>query len=199
MTGHIFIITGPSGVGKGTLCSLLLQENPEFSLSVSATSRPMRQGEVHGVNYYFKTREEFQAMIEHDQNHPDPIQHHLLEWAIYNDHFYGTPRQHVESALQQGRKVLLEIETQGARLVKSKFPTACQIFIAPPDMQELERRLRGRGTEDEASIQNRLRIAQQELVEQTHFDYVVINANLDESLSEIRRIIQSVNGQTLSI
>lgn len=192
MTGHIFVITGPSGVGKGTVCSLLLQEDTRFTLSISATSRPMRAGEVEGVNYYFKTHDEFQAMIDHDRQQPDPTRHHLLEWAVYNGNFYGTPRQPVEQALAQGINVLLEIETQGAKLVKSKFPQAHQIFIVPPDMDELERRLRGRGTEDETNIQNRLDIARQELLEQAHFDYVVVNTNVEECLLEIRRIVRSV-------
>jgi guanylate kinase len=192
MTGHIFVITGPSGVGKGTVCSLLLQEDPRFTLSVSATSRAMRPGEVHGVNYYFKTRDEFQAMIDHDEQQPDPTCHHLLEWAMYNSHFYGTPRQPVEERLKQGAHVLLEIETQGARLVKAKFPQACQIFIAPPEMNELERRLRGRGTEDEANIQNRLRIAEHELTQQAHFDHVVVNTSVEACLNEIRQIVSSV-------
>lgn len=192
MTGHIFVITGPSGVGKGTVCSLLLQEDPRFTLSVSATSRAMRPGEVHGVNYYFKTRDEFQAMIDHDEQQPDPTRHHLLEWAVYNRNFYGTPRQPVEERLNQGALVLLEIETQGARLVKAKFPQACQIFIAPPDMAELERRLRGRGTEDEANIQNRLRIAEHELTQQAHFDHVVINSSVENCLREIRQIVSRV-------
>jgi len=191
MTGHIFVITGPSGVGKGTVCSLLLQNDPNFTLSISATSRAMRPGEVDGVNYLFKTREQFQAMIDHDQSQPDPTRHHLLEWAVYNDNFYGTPRQPVEESLQQGVNVLLEIETQGARLVKSKFPQACQIFIAPPDMAELERRLRGRGTEDEANILNRLRIAEQELEQQAHFDYVVVNTSVEQCMREIRQIVDS--------
>ncbi len=194
MTGHIFIITGPSGVGKGTLCALLLKINPRFTLSISATSRTVRAGEVDGVNYYFKTREAFEAMIEHDRQALDATQHHLLEWAEYNGQFYGTPREPVEAALQSGRHVLLEIETAGAMQVKQKFPAACQIFIAPPDMTTLEQRLRARDTEDELNIQNRLRIAQHELTQQDRFDYVVINHKLDSALSEISQIVENWHG-----
>ena len=194
MTGHIFIITGPSGVGKGTLCALLLKDNPQFTLSISATSRAMREGEADGVNYYFKTREAFQAMIDHDRQTPDPMRHHLLEWAEYNGQFYGTPREPVEAALQGGRHVLLEIETAGAMQVKQKFPAACQIFIAPPDMAILEQRLRARGTEDETNIQNRLCIAQHELSQQDRFDAVVINHKLDLAMAEIRQIVERWQG-----
>ena len=191
MTGHIFIITGPSGVGKGTLCSLLLQHEENLNLSISATSRQPRTGEVQGVNYYFKTNDEFLALIEHDQNETDPTRHHLLEWAQYNSNYYGTPREHVENALIQGGHVLLEIEVQGAMQVKQKFPQACQIFIAPPGMEELERRLRYRGTEDEESIQNRLNLAHQELALQDRFDYVVVNFELEECAQEIRQIMHA--------
>jgi guanylate kinase len=191
MTGHIFIITGPSGVGKGSLCSLLLQAEPNLSLSVSATSRLPRDGEVDGVNYYFKTRDEFQAMIDHDRDEPDLTRHHLLEWAEYNANFYGTPRAVVDAALQDGKHVLLEIEVQGAMQIKEKFPQACQIFIAPPGMVELERRLRHRGTEDEENIQNRLNLAHQELALQDRFDYVVVNFELEECAQEIRQIMHA--------
>jgi guanylate kinase len=194
MTGHIFIITGPSGVGKGTLCALLLKADPQCILSVSATSRPMRPGEKEGVNYYFKTREAFRAMVNHDQQEPDPTRHLLLEWAEYNQNFYGTPREPVEESLRQGFNVLLEIETHGAMQIKRKFPAACQIFIAPPNLVVLEQRLRSRGTEDETNIQNRLRIAQAELAQQNHFDYVVVNSHLEDGLREIREIIQTIQG-----
>lgn len=191
MTGQIFVITGPSGVGKGTLCSMLLTSEPGFVSSISATIRPMRPGEQEGVHYYFKSRAEFQAMIDHDASQADATRHQLLEWAVYNGHYYGTPRQAVENALDQELNVLLEIETQGAKCVKQKFPSAHQIFIAPPDMAELERRLRGRGTDGEADIRNRLHIAQQEMAQANDFDHIVINHNLADSLAEIRRITQA--------
>jgi len=188
-TGNIYIITGPSGVGKGTLCALLLQEHPALCLSISTTSRGMRPGERDGVNYHFKTRIEFEAMIEHDRGEQDPQRHHLLEWAEYNGNFYGTPRAAVENALAGGKHVLLEIETQGALLVKSKFPAACLIFIAPPSMEELERRLRGRGTEADAEVENRLRIARHEMTLQPEFDHVLVNADLRRCVAEVRALI----------
>jgi guanylate kinase len=192
MTGKIFVITGPSGVGKGTLCSLLLAEEPGLTLSVSATSRGMRSGETHGINYHFKTPAEFEAMVAHDAVESDPRLHHLLEWAQYNGNYYGTPRAVVQEALDSGRSMILEIETQGALMVKQKFPDACLIFIAPPSFEELERRLRSRATDAEADILNRLEIARQELALQPHFDYNLINNNLDACLIELQGTIRSV-------
>lgn len=188
-SGNIYIITGPSGVGKGTLCAVLLQDHPALCLSISATSRGMRPSERDGVNYHFKTRPEFEAMIAHDNQEPDPRRHHLLEWAEYNGNFYGTPRAAVEAALASGKHVLLEIETQGALLVKSKFPEACLIFIAPPSMEELERRLRGRGTETDDDVQNRLRIARQEMALQPEFNHVVVNDGIQDCLAQLRALI----------
>lgn len=187
--GDIFIITGPSGVGKGTLCQRLLAEDPNLRLSVSATSRAPRVGEVNGVNYHFKTLGEFEGMIAHDEAAPDLESHYLLEWARYNGNYYGTPRQEVQAALRQGKNILLEIETQGALQVKQKFPAACLIFIAPPDMAELERRLRERGTESVDDIENRLRISRHEMTLQARFDHVLVNDNLQNCLQAIQKII----------
>jgi guanylate kinase len=192
MTGKIFVITGPSGVGKGTLCEALLRENPRLTLSISATSRPMRAHEQDAVNYHFQTRDAFEAMIAHDRAEPTSTRHHLLEWAEYNGNYYGTPREAVEQALQSGKSVLLEIEVQGALMVKEKFPAACLIFIAPPSMEELERRLRGRGTEEEVSILNRLAISRDELTLSERFDHVVVNADLDVCLNSIRTLMQGI-------
>jgi guanylate kinase len=189
MLGNIFIITGPSGVGKGTLCELLLKSNPLLRVSISATSRAMRPGEQDGINYYFKTRQAFEAMIAHDQNEPNPESHELLEWAQYNGNYYGNPRAGVKAALQAGQHVLLEIEVQGALIVKQKFPSACLIFIAPPAMAELERRLRGRGTEGDADIESRLAIARQEMALQDQFDHVLVNADLQECFQTLQALI----------
>ena len=186
MSGRIFVISGPSGVGKGTLCDLLLQEPLNLQLSISATSRPQRDHEENGVQYFFKTRSEFEAMIDQDQVESALNQHQLLEWAEYNGNYYGTPRQTVEKTLQSGKNVLLEIDVQGALQVKAKFSEACLIFIAPPDEEELARRLRGRGTDSDVDIQNRLSIARQELALQNRFDYVVINEQLQTCLAEIK-------------
>lgn len=190
-SGDIFIITGPSGVGKGTLCQLLLAEDSNLRLSISATSRGIRAGEVDGVNYHFKTRPEFEAMISEDEACADLECHHLLEWAEYNGNYYGTPRQVVQEALRQGQNILLEIETQGALQVKRKFPAARLIFIAPPSMEELERRLRDRGTEAEADIENRLRISRHEMTLRDQFDHVLVNDRLETCLRAVREIMSS--------
>lgn len=190
MTGKIFVITGPSGVGKGTICETLLREHPELTLSISATSRTMRTHEADGVNYHFKTREMFERMIANDAHEPDPQKHQLLEWAEYNGNYYGTPRQAVEASLATGRHVLLEIEVQGALIVKEKFPAACLIFILPPSLDELERRLRGRGTDAEKDILNRLQLSQQEIALRDQFDYQVVNDDLTRCLSEVAAIFK---------
>jgi guanylate kinase len=195
--GKIYIITGPSGVGKGTLCQLLLAANNGLRLSISATSRAIRAGETDGISYHFKTRLEFEAMIAHDQAQSSPVRHHLLEWAEYNGNYYGTPRHGVEATLNAGQNVLLEIETQGALQVKRKIETACLIFIAPPSLQELERRLRIRGTEAETDIENRLKIARHEMTLQNQFDYVLVNENLETCVQAIQAIIQPKTGASV--
>lgn len=187
--GHIYIITGPSGVGKGSLCKMLLAVEANLILSVSATSRAIRAGETDGVSYHFKTRAEFEALIAHDQAQPDAERHHLLEWAEYNGNYYGTPRSVVQDSLNEGKSVLLEIETQGALQVKRKFPSAHLIFVAPPSLEELEARLRTRGTEAEADIASRLEISRHELTLQDQFDYVLVNQRLEACMNAIREII----------
>ena len=187
--GNIYVITGPSGVGKGTLCQRLLAGDAGLRLSISATSRNIRAGETNGASYHFKTRPEFEAMIAHDEAQPDPKAHHLLEWAEYNGNYSGTPRQVVQETLNQGRNILLEIETQGALQVKRKFEPARLIFIAPPSLDELERRLRTRGTDAEADIENRLKISRHEMTLQNQFDHVLVNENLETCFQAIQGII----------
>ncbi len=187
--GHIYIITGPSGVGKGSLCKMLLAVEANMTLSVSATSRGIRAGETDGVSYHFKTRAEFEALIAQDQAQPNAERHHLLEWAEYNGNYYGTPRSVVQDSLNGGKNVLLEIETQGALQVKRKFPKAHLIFVAPPSLEELEYRLRTRGTEAEADIARRLEISRHELTLQDQFDYVLVNQRLEACMNAIREII----------
>ncbi len=185
----IFVVTGPSGVGKGTLCALLIERQPTLHLSISATSRQPRPGEVDGVSYYFKTPEAFQAMIAHDAAESNPERHTLLEWAVYNDNYYGTPLAPLHAALAVGQHVILEIETQGALQVRQKFPDACLIFIAPPSLEILEARLRGRGTETEAAVENRIAIARHELTLQDQFDQVVVNDDLEACYQTLAHLI----------
>ena len=173
-------ITGPSGVGKGTLVSRLLERHPSLWMSVSATTRAPREGEQDGVNYFFHTRDQFDALVN---------QRGLLEWAEFAGNCYGTPRAPVEEQLASGRSVLLEIELEGARQVRRSFPSGFQIFLAPPSFAELERRIRGRGTDAEEAIQRRLSRAQEELKAQDEFDAVVINDALDTALAELERLM----------
>lgn len=179
--GKIFVISGPSGVGKGTVCTALLEQLAGFALSTSATSRPMRSGETDGIDYHFKSREAFQAMIDGGE---------LIEWAEYNGNLYGTPAFAVREKLEAGQNVLLEIEVQGALIVREKFPDACLIFIEPPSMTALEKRLRNRGTNDEDDIRNRLVIADGEIGRKGEFDYAIINDNLDICVSRVRQVIE---------
>ena len=178
--GGLTVITGPSGVGKGTLVSRLLERHPSVWLSVSATTRAPREGEQDGVDYFFHTRDRFDALV---------TQGGLLEWAEFAGNCYGTPRAPVEEQLASGRAVLLEIELEGARQVRRSFPSGFQIFLAPPSFSELERRIRGRGTDAEDAIRRRLARAEQELKAQDEFDAVVINDALDTALAELERLM----------
>ena len=181
---RLTLLTGPSGVGKGTLVTRLLEHHPQLWLSVSATTRPPRQGERDGVHYFFHARESFDQLVK---------QGGLLEWAEFAGNCYGTPRQPVMQRLQSGTSVLLEIELEGARQVRQNFPEALQIFLAPPSVEELEHRIRGRGTESEASIQKRLERARTELAAQGEFDAVVVNDDLETALSELERLMRLTN------
>lgn len=167
-TGQLIVISGPSGVGKGKLCDFLQRAFPALNISVSATSRPRRPGEVDGESYFFKTREQFEAMIE---------DHALLEWAEYNSAYYGTPRAVVDEALKRGEHVLLEIDVQGAMKVKMQFPEAMLVFIAPPTLDDLQARLKARGQNSTTDIVNRMTIAREELTYQDCFDHVLINGD----------------------
>jgi len=175
--GRLIVLTGPSGVGKGTLLKLLLKHHPELNLSISATTRPPRPGEVHGEHYFFVNRDQFQQMIEHDE---------LLEWAEFAGNYYGTPRRAVEQKIAQGEWVILEIELIGARKVRDAFPNAFTIFLLPPSLEELEQRLRSRGHDDETSIERRLSRAQTEIKAAPEFDIQVVNDALDEALHKIQ-------------
>ena len=177
-SGKLTLITGPSGVGKGTLVNLLLERHPSIWLSVSATTRSPRSGEQEGVQYFFHSRDRFDALVAGGG---------FLEWAEFAGNCYGTPRQPVEERMAEGRPVLLEIELEGARQVRRSFPDGFQIFLAPPSFEELERRIRGRGTDSEEAIQRRLSRARDELKAQAEFDAVVVNDNLDSALQQLER------------
>jgi guanylate kinase len=178
--GKLIVLTGPSGVGKGTLLQRLRQLHPELYLSVSATTRLPRSGEINGQHYYFLERTAFETMITDGD---------LLEWAEYAGNYYGTPRQPVETQIQAGQTVILEIELEGARQVAQTFPTAQRIFIAPPDPQTLADRLRQRGQDDEATIARRLARAEAELAAIAEFDQQIINDDLETALSALASAI----------
>ena len=180
MAGRLLVISGPSGSGKSSIVRELL-DRLDLVFSVSATTRLPRPGERHGVHYEFVSRRKFDAMIKADE---------LLEWAEYNNRLYGTPALPVDAAVEEGRDVLLEIETQGARQVRENRPNAEMFFIAPPSLEELERRLRSRGDTLEADIEDRLRIAQAELVEAPElFDHIITNEDLRRAIEETLNLI----------
>ena len=181
--GVLSVISGFSGVGKGTIVKKLV-EKEGYALSISATSRAPRQGEVHGREYFFLTREEFHSMIENDG---------LIEWAEYVNNFYGTPREYVEERLAGGEDVILEIEPQGALKVKAQYPEALLIFIVPPNAKELENRLVGRGTEEVETIKKRLKRAAEETAFIENYEYIVINDDIEDAVSDIHHIIQAAS------
>lgn len=180
--GKLFVISGCSGVGKGTLLKVFLEKNPQIELSISATTRKPRPGEVDGVNYFFLTKEEFETALKNNE---------FLEWAEFNGNFYGTKEAYVEKKLNEGKNVILEIETRGAFQIKEKKPDVVLIFILPPSLDELEHRLRGRNTEDEAAIQNRLHEAYRELECSKKYDYCIVNDDLNQAVKELEEVLCS--------
>jgi guanylate kinase len=179
--GKVFVITGPSGVGKGTLIERLLERIPDLELSVSATTRTPRAGEVDGRDYYFLTPEEFERRVEAGD---------FLEHATYSGHRYGTLREEVERRLEEGRSVVLEIEVEGARQVREAMPEAVQIFIAPPDPKALRNRLEARGTDSAEAIERRLRTAEIELEAQGDFPHVVVNDEVQKASTELEGLVR---------
>ena len=177
--GLLVVISGPSGAGKGTICQALLEKTP-LAYSVSATTRKPRAGEVDGESYYFLSVEAFEEMIEKDE---------LLEWAKVYDNYYGTPLKKVEEKLAAGEDILLEIDTQGAMKVREKFPEGVYIFILPPSLVELERRIRGRDTETEDVLQKRLAAAIDEIEAGKCYKYVVTNDEVDGAVDSVCAIL----------
>lgn len=180
MEGLLIVVSGPSAAGKGTVCRELLNCQPDLVFSVSATTRPPRPGEEDGKNYYFISREEFERMVAAGE---------MLEWAEVYGNFYGTPRKAVVEWLEQGRDVLLEIDIQGARQVRRQFPRGVFIFLMPPSLAELERRIRERGTETEEAVRRRLASAAAEIAACREYDYVVVNDRVEDAVAKIRAII----------
>jgi len=178
--GKLIVLTGPSGVGKGTLLRSLLKRHPELYLSVSVTTRQPRPSEVDGKHYYFVSRDKFEQMVTAGE---------LLEWAEYAGNYYGTPRLAVEQKIQLGQSVILEIEVVGARKIHQTFPTALRIFILPPTLAELEQRIRGRGQDSEDAIARRLSCAKAEIDAADEFDLQIVNDNLEKALLSIEAAI----------
>ncbi len=180
--GILYVISGPSGVGKGTICRQLVEKRDDLSVSVSATTRKPRSEDKDGVTYFFKTEEQFKQMIEQDK---------FLEWAVYNNNYYGTPVDAVNDKLEKGEDVILEIEVQGALKVMEKCKDAVSIFIAPPDEETLYTRLRGRGTEAEEEIERRVNAAKEELIQKEKYDYIVVNDVLETAVCQIENIMKN--------
>lgn len=182
--GVLTVISGFSGVGKGTIVKKLVSEHDEYAVSVSATTRNPRPGEENGRDYFFLTNEAFESMIKDDG---------LIEYAKYVDHYYGTPRAYVERKLSEGKDVILEIDAQGALQIKKQYPDALLIFIVPPTADVLRERLKGRGTEDADTIKDRLSRAAEETAYIKNYEYVVVNDDLERAVLDVHTVIQSAH------
>ena len=185
--GNLFVISGPSGAGKGTLVARLLEMVPDTWVSVSCTTRSPRAGELEGVHYYFKTRDEFMGLAENGG---------LLEWAEYSGNCYGTPRQVVEQRMAEGAQVILEIDMQGAFQVKASDPAAVTVFILPPEKGELRSRLEGRHSETPETLEKRMKDAARQMPLAYAYDYVVLNDDLEEAVGEVIAILQAARRRT---
>ncbi len=184
--GILVVISGFSGAGKGTLMKALMNSYDAYALSISMTTREPRDGEEDGREYFFVSKEAFEEKIQQDG---------LIEYATYCDHYYGTPRAYVEQQLEAGKDVILEIEIQGARSIREKYPDALLVFVMPPSAEELQRRLIGRGTESEEVIRKRMRRAVEEAEGVEEYDYIVINDQLEACTRELHALIQSAHMQ----
>lgn len=180
--GILFVLSGPSGVGKGTVRKALFEKNINLQYSISVTTRQPREGERNGIDYFFKTKEEFEQMIEENK---------LLEWAQFVGNYYGTPVDYVRETLDSGKDVFLEIEVQGAMQVRHSFPEAVLIFLIPPSLEELKNRIIGRGTETEEIVKGRLDTAKVEIEMMNAYDYVVVNDQVEKACERIESIVQA--------
>lgn len=178
--GRLFVISGSSGVGKGTVIKEFLKKHTDFKLSVSCTTRKPREGEIHGKNYFFLTHEEFKNCIKNNE---------FLEWAEFSGNMYGTQKNYVQEKLTQGKNLILEIDTKGALNVKKIMPEATLIFILPPSLEELEARLRGRHTETEEAIQKRLKSTRLEMENSKQFDYQIVNDDIEKAVLSLEKIM----------
>ena len=178
--GILVVVSGFSGAGKGTVMKRLLEKYDDYALSISVTTRNPRPGEEDGREYFFRTKEEFEKLIKEDA---------LIEYAQYVENYYGTPRSYVEEQLQAGKNVILEIEIQGAMKVKEKIPEALLVFVTPPTVEELEKRLKGRGTETEQVIAERLARAGEEAKGMGQYDYILVNDTVEECVDNLHEII----------
>lgn len=180
--GVLFVLSGPSGVGKGTVRKALFEKDINLQYSISATTRKPREGEKDGIDYFFKSKQEFELMIE---------QNKLLEWAEFVGNYYGTPIDYVRETLEKGKDVMLEIEVQGAMQVRNAFPEAVLIFLIPPSLEELKNRIIGRGTETESIVKDRLDTAKVEIEMMNAYDYVVVNDQVENACDRVRAIVQA--------
>lgn len=189
--GRLFVLSGPSGCGKGTVCNMLLERNKNLKLSISATTREKRVGEIEGETYFYLTKKQFEDMIENQE---------LLEYNKgYSGNYYGTPKKYVFEQLDKGFDVLLEIEMNGAKNVKEQYPESIGIFLSPPNLDELLKRLRGRGRESEELIQERFLLAKEEIKRIDEYKYAVINDDLFEAVKKIEDIISAEKSLTARI
>lgn len=186
--GLLIVVTGPSAVGKGTICRALLAEAPHIRFSVSYTTRPKRPGETDGVEYFFLTKEEFMKKVEAGE---------LLEWAEVYGHYYGTPRSFVEEVTNQGHDVILDIDRVGARAVRERYPGAVSVFVIPPSLEALRERIAARGTETPEAVQRRLAEAPQWIREGLTYDYVIVNDDLTRAVQQLKAIIIAEKARTV--
>ena len=178
--GNLIILSGPSGVGKGTILKELLKDYVDICYSISTTTRQAREGEEDGVDYFFITEDKFKSLVQEDE---------FIEWAKVHNNYYGTPKKYVEKKLKQGQDVILEIDTQGAKQLKKDYDKGVFIFLAPPSLVELKNRLYKRGTESQAVIKTRLDNAKKELADIEQYDYLIVNDKIEQAVEELKSVI----------